>query len=89
MAQIRSQLKRNLTNEAARVRNAAKKSAMRTAIRKVKAAAESKNKELTLVEMKKALALIDKAKDAGVIKKNTAARKKSALEKLYSSLSAA
>lgn len=81
MAKIKSQLKRNLTNEKARINNAAKKSAMRTAMKKVKVACEAKDKELAQAELKNAARLIDKAKGAKVIKPNAAARKKSLVQR--------
>ena len=43
MANIKSQIKRIVTNEKARVRNSSAKSAMRTAIKKVKLAVEAKD----------------------------------------------
>ena len=45
MANIKSQKKRILTNEKARLRNNAVKSELKTATRKVKAAVEAQNKE--------------------------------------------
>ena len=44
MANIKSQIKRVGTNEKARIRNASAKSAIRTAIKKVKAAAAANDK---------------------------------------------
>ena len=43
MANIKSQIKRNKTNEKARQRNASAKSAIRTSIKKVKLAVEAKD----------------------------------------------
>ena len=43
MANIKSQIKRNRTNEEARKRNASKKSAVRTAMKKVRLAVEAKD----------------------------------------------
>lgn len=86
MAQIKSQMKRNITNEKARLRNASKKSEMRTQIKKVRVAVESKDKELANKELVLAIRLIDRAKNDKVIKSNTASRKKSEIQRLVNSL---
>jgi small subunit ribosomal protein S20 len=79
VANIKSQQKRNRTNERARLRNKSVKSALRTAIRAFReaAAAGEKDKaaELLVVTSRK----LDKAASRGVIHKNQAANKKSAL----------
>jgi len=86
MAQIKSQKKRIITNEKARVANVAERSEMRTSIKKVKVAVAANNKD----EVKKALSLavskIDSACSSGLIKKNSASRKKSSLMKLAASV---
>ena len=86
MANIKSQIKRNRTNEKARLRNKAAKSAIRTEIKKVRVAVEAKN----LAEAEKALLsafrLIDKSVSDGVQHKNTASRQKSEISKLVNSL---
>ena len=86
MAQIKSQMKRILTNEKARQRNVAARSEVRTQIKKVKAAVENKDLELAQAELKKAFHLIDKNVSKGIIHRNTAGRKKSSLQKLVDSL---
>ena len=48
MANIKSQKKRILTNEKARLRNNIVKSELKTATRKVKAAVEAQNQEVLL-----------------------------------------
>ena len=73
MANIKSQKKRILTNEKARLRNNAVKSELKTATRKVKAAVEA----LRFVNRK-----LDKAVSKGVLHKKTAANKKSGLATL-------
>ncbi|MEV0845833.1 30S ribosomal protein S20 [Streptomyces sp. NPDC049954] len=79
MANIKSQIKRNKTNEKARLRNKSVKSSLKTAVRKAREAAAAgdveKANELTRVATRK----LDKAASAGVIHKNQAANKKSAL----------
>ena len=86
MAQIKSQIKRNRTNEAARLRNKAAKSALRTAIKKVKVAVEAKDLAKAEEALKVAFRLIDKSVSDGVQHKNTAARQKSEIQRLVNSL---
>ena len=79
MANIKSQEKRIKTNERRRLRNQSVKSSLRTAVRGLREAIDAGEKgkagEL-LVETNRKL---DKAASAGVIHKNQAANKKSAL----------
>ncbi|ASY35009.1 MULTISPECIES: 30S ribosomal protein S20 [unclassified Streptomyces] len=86
MANIKSQIKRNKTNEKARLRNKAVKSSLKTAVRKAREAAAAgdveKAQELTRVATRK----LDKAVSSGVIHKNQAANKKSALASKAASL---
>lgn len=80
MANIKSQIKRNLQNEKARVRNKAVRSELKTRTKSVVSAAEQNGENLeeaTRLAIKK----IDKAASKGVIHKNTAARRKSRLIK--------
>ena len=86
MANIKSQIKRNQTNEKARQRNASAKSALRTASKKVKLAVEAKDLKLAEELLVKAFSLIDKSVSDGVQHKNTAARQKAALSKLVNSI---
>jgi len=86
MANIKSQIKRIGTNEKARARNASAKSALRTAIKKVKLAVEAKDKALANECLKKAFCLIDKSVSDGVQHKNTAARQKSEISNLVNGL---
>ena len=74
MANIKSQKKRILTNEKARLRNKAIKSELKTYVKKAQNAEENKA-EAVRVAIKK----IDQAAAKGILHKNTAARKKSAL----------
>ncbi|ORV42818.1 MULTISPECIES: 30S ribosomal protein S20 [Mycobacteriaceae] len=86
MANIKSQVKRNRTNEQARLRNQSVKSAVRTAIRAFREAAATGDKdkagELLVATSRK----LDKAASKGVIHKNQAANKKSALAKALNKL---
>ena len=65
MAQIKSQKKRILTNEKARVRNAAAISALRTATKKVHKAVEAKDLPLAEANLAAAVSLIDKSVSDG------------------------
>ena len=86
MANIKSQIKRNITNEKAHQRNAAAKSALRTASKKVKLAVEAKDLKLAEELLVKAFSLIDKSVSDGVQHKNTAARQKATLSNLVNSI---
>ncbi len=79
MANIKSQLKRIKTNEKARQRNKAVKSSLKTAIRKFREAAEAGETEKATALMRDASQKLDKAASKGVIHKNQAANKKSAM----------
>ena len=88
MANIKSQMKRNKTNEVARLRNKAVKSKLRTHVRDARAAiAEgdaAKAAELTAVANR----ALDKAVSKGVIHANQAANRKSALSAATAKLQA-
>nr|WP_208384032.1 30S ribosomal protein S20 [Modestobacter marinus] len=86
VANIKSQIKRIKTNEIARQRNVAVRSALKTQVRRFRTAADAGDKaaaEAALVTASKAL---DKAASKGVIHKNQAANRKSALAKKAASL---
>jgi small subunit ribosomal protein S20 len=78
VANIKSQIKRNKTNEVARERNKAVKSELRTRTKNAVAAVGTENEEVAL---RTAIKRIDKAAAKGVIHKNQAANKKSGLMK--------
>ena len=86
MANIKSQIKRNRQNEAAHERNKSVKSALKSAIRKFREAADSGDAEKAHALAKDASKKLDKAASKGVIHKNQAANKKSAISKKASSL---
>jgi len=86
MANIKSQIKRIGTNEKAHQRNISAKSAIRTAVKKVKAAVEAKDVKTAEELLNKAFTLIDKSVSDGVQHKNTAARQKSELSNLVNSI---
>jgi len=79
VANIKSQQKRIKTNEAARLRNKAVKSGVKTAIRKVREAVAAGDKDKAVELVRAASRSLDKAASKGVIHDNQAANKKSAL----------
>ncbi|MDQ0708679.1 MULTISPECIES: 30S ribosomal protein S20 [Arthrobacter] len=86
MANIKSQKKRILTNEKARQRNVAVKSELKTLIKTVNEAVEAGNKDAAESAVKAASRKLDKAVSKGVIHKNNAANRKSAINKKVSAL---
>ncbi len=86
MANIKSQIKRNRTNEEARKRNASAKSACRTAAKKVRLAVEAKDLAKAEEALKVAFRLIDKTVSDGIQHENTAARQKGELQRLVNSI---
>ena len=86
MANIKSQIKRNKQNEKARMRNKSVKSSLRTAVRKFREAADSGDSEAASAAMRAACRGLDKAASRGVIHKNQAANRKSAIAKRYAEL---
>lgn len=82
MANIKSQIKRIGTNEKARQRNASAKSAIRTAMKKVRVAVSNGDLENAKVLLNQAYSRIDKSVSDGIQHKNTAARQKAELAKL-------
>ena len=83
MANIKSQIKRNRQNEKRRLRNKAVKSSLKTAIRKFHETVEAGDIEQAGVLMRQASRALDKAASKGVIHKNQAANRKSALARRY------
>ena len=86
MANIKSQIKRNRQNDAAHERNKSVKSALRSAVRKFREAADAGDNDKAQQLARAATKKLDKAASAGVIHKNQAANKKSAINKRASSL---
>ena len=89
MANIKSQIKRNKQNEKARLRNKAVKSELKTSVRKFREAADAGNAEAAEAAMRAATARLDKAVSKGVIHKNQAANRKSAIAQRASQLKSA
>ncbi|MGH3541272.1 MAG: 30S ribosomal protein S20 [Mycobacterium sp.] len=86
MANIKSQQKRNRTNERARLRNKSVKSSLRTAVRAFREAADAGEKDKAAELLGSAGRKLDKAAGKGVIHKNQAANKKSALAQAFNKL---
>ena len=81
MANIKSQIKRNRQNDAAHERNKSVKSALKTAVRQFREAVAAGDKEKAQTAARAAGRKLDKAASAGVIHKNQAANRKSAIQK--------
>jgi len=86
VANIKSQIKRIKTNEKARQRNAAVRSSLKTSVRKFRTAADAGDASTATEELLKASRQLDKAASKGVIHKNQAANRKSAMAKKVASL---
>jgi small subunit ribosomal protein S20 len=80
VANIKSQIKRNRTNEKARMRNKAVKSSLKTAVRKFREAAEAGSADAIALG-REANRALDKAASKGVIHANQAANRKSSINK--------
>jgi small subunit ribosomal protein S20 len=86
VANIKSQIKRIGTNEAARLRNKSVKSSLKTAIRSFREAADAGDKDKASTALLHASRQLDKAVSKGVIHANQAANKKSAMSLRANSL---
>ena len=86
MANIKSQLKRIGTNRKAAERNKAVKSELKTAVRAAKEAVASGDKAAAAAALVVATKKLDKAVSKGVIHKNQAANRKSAIAKKVTAL---
>ncbi|HEX4587720.1 MAG TPA: 30S ribosomal protein S20 [Mycobacterium sp.] len=79
MANIKSQEKRNRTNERRRLRNKSVKSSLHTAVRGFREAVEAGDKEKAAELLLSTSRKLDQAVSKGVIHKNQAANRKSGL----------
>ena len=86
MANIKSQVKRNRTNEVRRLRNKSVKSSLHTAVRAFRGAAAEGDKEKAGELLASTSRKLDKAVNKGVIHKNQAANRKSALASTFNKL---
>jgi len=88
MPNIKSAKKRMRQNEKRRARNRITKKNLRTNIKKAILAVEGEDQELAVQQVRLACKKLDKTAQKGVIKKNTAGRKKSRLMKKLNAMSA-
>ena len=86
MANIKSQIKRNKTNEKAHERNKAVKSELKTHVRRTREAVLTGDKEAAEKALVQAGKKLDKAVSKGVIHANQAANRKSAIAKQVAAL---
>jgi len=86
VANIKSQIKRNRQNDLAHERNKSVKSALKSAVRRFREAADAGNTDQARTLAADANRKLDKAASAGVIHKNQAANRKSAISKRAASL---
>lgn len=88
LANIKSQIKRNLQNEKRRLRNRNGRGAARTAVNQARTALEGDVAFETKAAVLKAISMLDKAAEKGVIHRNNAARRKGRLMKQLAAFNA-
>ncbi len=88
MANIKSQIKRNRTNEKRRLRNKAARSEVKTRVKHAVTSAEA-GAETAVEDLRVAVKRLDKAAARGIIHKNQAANRKGRLMRRINSLAAA
>jgi len=81
--------KRHRQSEERRIRNKAVKSAVRSSVKKFVGAVQKKDVVESEASLKDMIKKIDTAAGKGIIKKNSASRKKSRMQRLLNSLSVA
>ena len=86
MANIKSKQKRILTNEKSRQRNKAVRSAVRTEIRKFRAAVAEGDKAAAEKQLRVASRALDKSVSKGVFHRNNAANKKSGMATAFNKM---
>ena len=86
MANIKSQIKRNRQNEKKRVSHRVYRGSVRTFVQKARVALAGGDQETSVEAVRKAISVLDKAAEKGVIHKNNAARRKSRLMKRLAAL---
>lgn len=79
MLRHKSAIKRARQNEKRRLRNRARKTRMKTAIKAVEMAMLAKDPDLVMEKLREAVSIIDKTASKGTIHRNKAARKISRL----------
>ena len=88
MANIKSQIKRNRQNEAARLRNKSVRSALKTYARRVRESLAAGDREAADAAFRRAARAYDKAASRGVIHPNNAANHKARLARALNQRSA-
>lgn len=86
MANMKQQIKRYKNDNKKRELNNSYKSALKTAIKKVKAAVEAGDKEAAIAAYNAAASKLDASVSKGIHHKNYASRQKSRLSKLVNSI---
>jgi len=86
VANIKSQIKRNKTNEKAHERNKAVKSELKTAVRRTREAITAGDKAAAEKALGTATKKLDKAVSKGIIHQNQAANRKSAIAQQVAAL---
>lgn len=86
MANMKQQIKRYKNDNKKRELNNSYKSALKTAIKKVRAAVEAGDKEAAVVAYNVAASKLDASVSKGIHHKNYASRQKSRLSKLVNSI---
>jgi len=86
MANMKQQIKRYKNDNKKRQINNSYKSALKTAIKKVKAEVEAGNKEAAIAAYNQASSKLDASVSKGIHHKNYASRQKSRLAKLVNSI---
>jgi small subunit ribosomal protein S20 len=87
LANIKSQIKRNKTNEGRRLRNKAAKSEVKTRLKSAVTAAET-GAETAADDLRLAVKRLDKAAARGIIHKNQASNRKSRLIRRINAITA-
>ncbi len=89
MANIKSAIKRIRQQEKRRVRNAAVRSTVRTAVKSTRGAIEAKQLDEARQALARTIQLLDKVVTKGVLHRNAAARRKSRLTRQLNAIAAA
>ena len=89
MANLKSSKKRIKTNIKRNERNVSAKTAIKTAVKKVEQAIDEGNLETAQAMFSEVVSALDSASTKGIIKKNSASRKKSRLAKRINALKSA
>jgi len=88
VANIKSQIKRNRTNEVRRLRNKAAKSEIKTRVKTAVASTEA-GADTAVEDLRQAVKRLDKAASRGIIHKNQASNRKSRLLRRINAIEAA